>query len=665
MDISTAILKGLGYTLIHSIWQATLIALAMSIVISLIPRSNAKVRYLTAITALIGVFLTSVLTFGRNYHPLPKVDINTDASLWKVIVTEGTTEGGQLQLIDQINIFLQANMEWIILAWTVGMLFFLLKIVLGLSAQHQLKVRSEKITDHWISHTLRTLSSKIGILKDIELRTTTILTSPAVSGWLKPIIYLPFTVFNQLSPKEAEAILAHELAHIIRHDYLVNLFQSFIEAFYYFHPAVWWISANIRNEREHACDDLAVSILGDKLGYAKSLVALQECEKNLSGGLLMNLASRETPLFDRIKRILNQPKNRQDMRQKIFASLILISSIIWISATKADQDKIVKTNDDQVEEIIKNEIVKEHISKSSAIKKVNQIDTIPKKEQASKSRIIEIKDGKISRMEIDGKEIPEDEFEKYEKEIEALQSEIPEFDHRGVYVFPGGEDMDIIIDKAMEKSEEALALAEIKFHELEPRLRDMQDQIIIKLDDFNFDQEKFKIYTEKGKFYMDTLKVKFDSLEQYFNSEEFTAKFEEMGEKLGHMFDSLDFDFHFKDFTEVFDSAWVENFHQNFNFDFGDFEMPEFDGDIIYFDHNLESRFIREMKKDGLYKEGSNEIQISSNQLKINGEVQSEEQLEKYKEIYEDVTGTKMMDGSSINLLLDKNDNKDLRIKRL
>src|SRR5205814_3969509 len=121
--------------------------------------------------------------------------------------------------------------------------------------------------------------------------------SPCVLGWLKPIILVPISATTGLSPQQIEGILAHELAHVRRNDYLVNLAQTVVETVLFYHPAVWWISRTIRQEREHCCDDIAAQTAGDARGYARALVAMEElrqaqqCEPMLVGGRLA-LAAR-------------------------------------------------------------------------------------------------------------------------------------------------------------------------------------------------------------------------------------------------------------------------------------------------------------------------------------------------------------------------------------
>ena len=132
---------------------------------------------------------------------------------------------------------------------------------------------------------------------------------PTVIGWSKPVILLPATALSGLSAQQLEALLAHELAHVRRNDYVINLLQALIETLLFDHPAVWWLSRRIRIEREHCCDDLAVQVCGDELSYAKALVALEELR-----GPRMTLAVSAAggSLLGRIKRLVTRPTTTED-----------------------------------------------------------------------------------------------------------------------------------------------------------------------------------------------------------------------------------------------------------------------------------------------------------------------------------------------------------------
>ncbi len=639
----------LGYTLIHSIWQATIIAILMTLTLFFIKKESAKTRYLVSITSLFVQFGLSVFTFFYLFKPLENKEfvfsyVPANINLDNIVLTNA-----ELSWLDLFYNFVSENLQWIIYTWAIGMFFFLIRILIGLNFTKNLYKSSRKIEQGWINNMLQNLKEKAFYYSWIDIRETIKINSPSVSGWLKPCIYFPVGLINQISPSEAEAILAHELAHILRNDYIINIFQSVIEAFFYFHPAIWWISANIRNERENASDDLAIQIIGDKIKYAKSLVYLQEWENTSQYNLTMNLANKNTPLFTRIKRILNKPENRQEMKNKIFASLILLSSIIWISAS----DTYNASNDEQIIENVdayENEFI------------ISTLDTIPPKTNESKSTIIELKNGKIQSLEINGEKIPESEFDQHQNLIQELKinDDIHWNDH-SMNGFPRHENMEILRLHEMEGLDRMLSELDIVKREMPAKMEKMyrdMDQYRAQSHTWNNDNFNFK---------MDTLKVNLDSLKLKMKDFYFDFDFPEMANDVKiyldsfnfpkmafdvqNYLDSIDFKKYGNEFRIAMDSMHFENLYK----DLDSLRMPKFDHFFFNYNNNLESKFIKELKKDDLYIDGSNNIELKIDQLKINGKVQSSNLLERYKNIYEETTGTKLLKGSSLNIEIEEN----------
>src|SRR6185295_3081242 len=146
-------------------------------------------------------------------------------------------------------------------------------------------------------------AQRLGVRQAVAILQSTLVDVPAVVVVVRPLVLVPASALTGLSTRELEAVLAHELAHIRRHDYLVNLLQTTIETLFFYHPAVWWVSAQARQEREHCCDDLAVAACGDVLTYARALTALEHlrgCEVQLA------VAASGGSLLVRIQRLLRR-----------------------------------------------------------------------------------------------------------------------------------------------------------------------------------------------------------------------------------------------------------------------------------------------------------------------------------------------------------------------
>jgi beta-lactamase regulating signal transducer with metallopeptidase domain len=168
--------------------------------------------------------------------------------------------------------------------WFAGTLALLCRLNLGLIGTRKMKSLAVESAAAEIHHMLRALRAELGIERAVELLNSARVQAPTVIGCLKPAILLPLGCMTGLSTVQIEAILVHELAHIRRNDYLVNLCQSMMESVLFYHPAVWWVSNQVRREREHCCDDLAVAVCGDRLAYAKALSFLEEQRSPIPAG---------------------------------------------------------------------------------------------------------------------------------------------------------------------------------------------------------------------------------------------------------------------------------------------------------------------------------------------------------------------------------------------
>src|SRR5437870_3197950 len=133
------------------------------------------------------------------------------------------------------------------------------------------------VSEAW-RQALARLARQLRVSRPVRLLASALIEVPAVIGWWRPVILIPVSVLagGGLTPLQLDALLAHELAHVRRHDYLVNLLQAVVETLLFYHPAVWWVSARVREERERCCDDLAVAACGDVRVYATALLRMEQ-----------------------------------------------------------------------------------------------------------------------------------------------------------------------------------------------------------------------------------------------------------------------------------------------------------------------------------------------------------------------------------------------------
>lgn len=342
--ISEELIYALGWTVMHSLWQGFVIAIGMALVLQVLHKKSAKVRYEVATFSLFMVLVSSVCTFI--WH----LDIRETIIEQEVIVTEGVLTSTSMLEGSSLQGFMQAGMTYfnthlpmIVLIWLVGVGFFILRLFGGLAYVQRLKYQRTTLLPAYWQAKVKALTTKIPVDKTVRIFESASIRVPMVIGYFKPFILLPIGAINQLGEEEIEAIIAHELAHVFRKDFLLNIFLSFIEVFYYYHPAVWWISGNIRLERENCCDDIAIQVCGNSLTYAKALVRLQELNA-YSPSFAMPFSGQKNQLLNRIKRILNQPQNRSNIMERLAATCFLLLALVFVSVSANHHQPEVSDN---------------------------------------------------------------------------------------------------------------------------------------------------------------------------------------------------------------------------------------------------------------------------------------------------------------------------------
>ncbi len=335
------IVSALGWTLVHSIWQGIVLAILYFVLSKFL--KSAQTKYQIGVGALLAQFALAVGTF---YYV---VDFN------KEVFTNGVSENvlqyfsniknvpSNLSIIDSTQLFLNTNLSLIVQVWVIGVSIFFLKLTLDIWMVNRLKIKGLQEVDAITKSKFNNLVERLGITQEIQIFESNQTQSPIVIGNLKPYILLPIGLLSGLTINELEAILAHELAHIKRYDFLVNILQSIIEIAFFFNPAIWWISSQIREEREHCCDDFSVSITGDKMLLVNALAQVESFRVNQP--LAMAFGKKKMTLLSRIKRILgvNQPQNQsiESVMIMVLVSVICGGLLIFKSDEVAAKANII------------------------------------------------------------------------------------------------------------------------------------------------------------------------------------------------------------------------------------------------------------------------------------------------------------------------------------
>ena len=303
--LSEPVAVALGWTLLHALWQGFVVVLPVAVLMHMFRQKSSQLRYNIGVGALLAQVVMSVGTFWLYYQPALAQSRTVAGS----IKTVGLSTPALLSLLDkplpwpiQVQWFLETHLAEIVVCWLIGVAVFLVRLVGGWLYVQQLKTSAVQPAATFWQPMLTRLSTKLALRQPVRLLESARVTMPMVVGALKPVILLPIGLATGLTMRQAEAVLAHELAHIKRFDYGVNLLQSVVEVIYFFHPALWWLSARVREERENCCDDLAVLACGDARALAQALARVEEFSQ--APVLAMALASHRKLLLNRVRRML-------------------------------------------------------------------------------------------------------------------------------------------------------------------------------------------------------------------------------------------------------------------------------------------------------------------------------------------------------------------------
>lgn len=248
-------------------------------------------------------------TVAADVHPAARDTLSSSSAVPDSVATLLTWR-------DRLAESISPALPLVVGVWIAGWLGLSLWHFCGWAALWRLRRRDASPIGGAIRETVNRLSERLGVRRPVAILKSARVGVPSLIGFLKPAVLLPGSVLTGLTPQQLEAVLAHELAHVRRHDYLANLLQTAIETLLFFHPVVWWLSRRIRVERENCCDDLAVAVTGDRLLYARSLTRLEELRHATAAtATALTLAASGGSLLDRISRVLGVKRPRPPRRR--------------------------------------------------------------------------------------------------------------------------------------------------------------------------------------------------------------------------------------------------------------------------------------------------------------------------------------------------------------
>ncbi|MEZ4772904.1 MAG: M56 family metallopeptidase [Bacteroidia bacterium] len=337
--LTNILTEALGWTLLHSLWQGLVVMTALGILLTLMKGRSPESRYYVSLLALGAMFAWIVATFFAQYNTISdQYFLAGYAAEWSGDFSEDfyAADGVSPEISFSLWSFsekIRPFMPWISVIWAAGFMFFTVRWAGGLYHIHQLRSNGIRPVAYDWQLKVNKLSERLGLTRTITLYESFRVSVPIVIGHLKPVILLPVGMLNGISPAQLEAVIVHELAHVRRNDFAVNLLISLVESMLFYHPAYWWISSHIQAEREHCCDDLAVKYCGDPLSYAKVLADLEENRlENMR--LAMQLVGRKKYLLRRIRRIVVPEASEPQIQGKSVFGLVLVitmTAIAWLS----------------------------------------------------------------------------------------------------------------------------------------------------------------------------------------------------------------------------------------------------------------------------------------------------------------------------------------------
>lgn len=310
-----SLVPSLAWALLDFVWQGLLVGWAAALVLNVLRSARPQTRYAIACAALL---LCAALPLSGVVLRLQERQLPAGSALAPIMTTMQAGPGAPAahgpgapaadapalladQQLGAWQAALQPRLPLVVLLWLSGAALLALRLLLGLLWVRRLSHRAERPTDQAWQTRLQSMARRLGIMRAVRLGLVDDVPGPVTAGWWRPVVLLPAALITRMPPDLLEALLAHELAHIKRHDYLVNLIQSGIEIVLFYHPTVWWLSNRIRVEREQIADDVAASMLGEPRRLALALTELDQFQFTTPR---LAHAAHGGHLMSRIKRLI-------------------------------------------------------------------------------------------------------------------------------------------------------------------------------------------------------------------------------------------------------------------------------------------------------------------------------------------------------------------------
>jgi beta-lactamase regulating signal transducer with metallopeptidase domain len=342
------ILYGLAQGLLHSVWQCAAVAFLLAVALALLRDSSSNVRYVASccamalmlllpsatvwkflsstpgaqmedaseVTGVSGEFLVEPSTGGSSFEKPVTPSAGSPQPAWNESPTEGAAR----------------LLPWLTLVWLAGVMLLSMRTLGGLVLARRMKLHGARPVSGLWRERASEIARKLSVSGPVKVLESSLVSVPTAVGWLRPAILLPASAFTGLTPQELEAVLAHELAHVRRNDYLVNVLQTGVETLLFYHPAVWWVSRQIRAEREHVCDDMAVRLTGDAMTYARALTRIERLRTTAPR---LAMAADGGSLRTRVSRLVEGQPSPRHLSPLLVGLFLIVGTVTSVVCARA------------------------------------------------------------------------------------------------------------------------------------------------------------------------------------------------------------------------------------------------------------------------------------------------------------------------------------------
>ncbi len=373
--LSSPLLHRVGWMLLHSLWQFSLIAIALAILLETLQRRSAATRYIVCCVALATTLLTAGITFSLTTGmpvgdiltvapPASPIDVTPNEPLEEAFpnatadiapslppsfppievapaialspdpipdetkphstnIPEETTADTP-PFADRISTTLQPWLPGASLVWFCGVLLLSLWNTGGwLGVVRLRRIGTEPVAQE-LRERVEAVANQLKLRQSVHVLQSAFVEVPVITGWWRPVLLMPVGIVTGLTSQQLDALLAHELTHVRRHDYLVNLIQTLVETVLFYHPAIWWMSRKIRAEREYCCDDAAIRVCGDGVEYATVLAAFEQ----MRAAPRPAVAATDGNTLSRVRRILGDTTPTRRLTKSLAGSLAFVMVVV-------------------------------------------------------------------------------------------------------------------------------------------------------------------------------------------------------------------------------------------------------------------------------------------------------------------------------------------------